>query len=112
MDLATDVYIPEDYVKSRYKRKASMQNEKKMLSPDEKNKLPGHVSLHDIKAVDEKKLLPQDKKNELPSSALKNMMCTSATSSHSGFGDCNNFKEDILFKFFTPCPKNCNRIFM
>lgn len=69
-----DVYISEDYVRSRYKRKISMQNR------DGQN---------DIKVVDEKKVIPPDDKNI-------------AGSSRSSVEDCSKFKEDILFKNFTP----------
>ena len=89
-----DVYIPEDYVKSRYNRNTSMQNR------------DGRVCSNDIKeAVDEKKLLPPDNKNKLSSSSVLTMSSsTSSSHSHSGsnFGGCSSFKEDILLSCFTP----------
>ena len=83
-----DVYIIEDYVRSRYMSNMSMQ------------KRDGRVCLqNDIKeAVDEKKLLSPDDNNKLPAasstSALKIRMPATYTS--------NSFIEDILLNCFAP----------
>lgn len=77
MDLAMDVYIPEDYVRSRYKSNMSMQ------------KRDGLVSFKDLKTADEKKFQLPDDRNM--------MISTSASDSR-----ISSFKEDILFKYFTP----------
>lgn len=77
MDLATDVYIPEDYVKSRPRPNRSVQ------------KRDGRVSFNDIETANQKKFqLPAD----------KNMMISTSTS-HSV---SSSFKEDILFSYFNP----------
>jgi hypothetical protein len=78
MDLAMDVYIPEDYVRRRYKPNMSTQ------------KRDGRVSFDDIEAAAEKKF-------QLPAGD-KNMMI-SASTSHSR---SSSFKEDILFNYFNP----------
>jgi len=79
MDLAMDVYIPEDYVRRRYKQNMSMQ------------KRDGRVSFNDIVAANEKKF-------QLPSG--DKMMTISASTSHSH--SSSSFKEDILFNYFNP----------
>lgn len=78
MDLAMNVYIPEDYVRRRYQPNMSTQ------------KRDDGVSFDNIEAVDEKKL-------QLPL-GHKNMMISSST----GHSRSGSFKEDILLKYFNP----------
>ena len=79
MDLAMDVYIPEDYVRSRYKYKSNMSMQKR-------NDL---VSFKDIKTADEKKFQRPGDKNMMISTAISDSLI-------------NSFKENILFNYFTP----------
>lgn len=79
MDLAMDVYIPEDYVRSRYKYKSSMSMQKR----------DGLVSFKDNETADEKKFQLQGDKNTMISSSISDSCISS-------------FKEHILFNYFTP----------
>ena len=77
MDLAMDVYIPEDYVRRRCKANISM----------EKRDAP--LSFNDMEAAGEKKFQLLGNKN----------MMISASTSHN---NSNSFKEDIIFNYFNP----------
>ena len=79
MDLAMDVYIPEDYVRSRYNPNMSMH----------KQADHARVSFNDIKVTDEKKCQLQSNK----------IVMIFASNAHSR---SNSFKEDILFNYFNP----------
>jgi hypothetical protein len=83
MDLAMDVYIAEDYVRSRYKQNMLLQ------------KRDSSISLNENKGADDK-FLPGDK-NKLPSSALKIVMSTCTSTSRS-----SSFIEDIFLNCFAP----------
>jgi len=77
MDLAMDVYIPEDYVRRRCKPNISMQ------------KLDGRLSFNDMEAAAEKKFHLLGNTN----------MMFSASISHS---NSSSFNEDIIFNYFNP----------
>ena len=80
MDLAMDVYIPEDYVRSRYNPNMSMQKQADHAHARVSN-------FNDIKATDEKKCQLQSNK----------IVMIFASNGHSR---SNSFKEDILFNYF------------
>ena len=79
MDLAMDVYIPEDYVRSRHNPNMSM--------PKQADHAHARVfNFNDIKDADEKKC-----------EKITMISASSATS----YSRSSSFKDDILFNYFS-----------
>ena len=75
MDLAMDVYIPEDYVRTRYNQKMKQAD--------------GRASLNDdVQASDDKKW------QQLGTKIVMNFALT-------GHSRSSSFKDDILFNYFS-----------